>query len=181
MGSCGVFDILYFVFLQLSGFAESLALIPFVNFITIDDYIALLFVNFFFQFGFLAILWFIIVPKGMKLPEMSASFKDYTKKIRLSTSKPLFRNILIGIGSFIIFGIVVLFGAITLGDYIFDPSIIFGNPNPYRFGFAGLGWFLFIMMLIPGIWEEIAYRGVLFPMLLKKFISRAVAVRPSAS
>jgi membrane protease YdiL (CAAX protease family) len=79
------------------------------------------------------------------------------------------RNTLLGIGSFVIFSIVVFTGANILGNYIFDPSIIFGNPNPFRSGLAGLGWFLFIYMLIPGIWEEVAYRGVVIPMLLKKY------------
>ncbi len=164
-----VLTILYVVFQWLSSFTESLVLLPFLPFITINDYTTLLFVDFLFIFGFLTLLWFIVIPKAMKLPELSTSLKDYTKKIRLSTTKPLLRNTLLGIGSFAIFGIVVLIGAITLGNYVFDPSIIFGNPNPFRLGLAGLGWFLFIYMLIPGIWEEVAYRGVVFPMLLKKY------------
>jgi membrane protease YdiL (CAAX protease family) len=176
-----VLTLLYFVFPWLSVFVESLALIPFRNFITIDKYTVLLFVDFFFQFGFLAILLFLIVPKGMKLPESSDSFQDYTKKIHLSTIKPLIRNILLGVGSFIVFGIVVLLGAITLGNYIFDPSILFGNPNPFRFGFAGLGWFLFIYMLIPGIWEETAFRGIVFPMLLKKYRLRTSLIISSVT
>ncbi|MFX1555409.1 MAG: lysostaphin resistance A-like protein, partial [Promethearchaeota archaeon] len=163
-----VLTILYFIFQWLSVFTESLVFLPFSSFITLNNYTVLLFIDFFFQFGFLAVLWFLIVPKGMKLPEMSDNFKDYTKKIHLSTYKPLLRNILLGVGSFIIFGVVVLIGAITLGNYIFDPSILFGNPNPDRFGLAGLGWFLFVFMLIPGVWEETAYRGVAIPMLLKK-------------
>ncbi|MFX0139179.1 MAG: lysostaphin resistance A-like protein, partial [Candidatus Hodarchaeota archaeon] len=170
-----VLTVLYFGFWWLSQFVEALVLIPLVNFITLYSFTTLLFVDFFFQFGFLALLWFFVVPKGMKLPEMSDNFKDYTKKIHLSTTKPLFRNIILGVGSFIVFGVVVLIGAITLGNYIFDPSILFGNPNLYRYlteGLAGFGWFLFIFMLIPGIWEETAYRGVAIPMLLKKYSVR---------
>ena len=164
-----VLTVLYVVFLWLSTFAEFLVLIPFKSIITINDHITLLFVDFFFIFGFLTLLGFYVIPKGMKLPEKSDSFKDYTKKIRLSTTKPLLRNILLGVGSFVIFGVVVLLGATTLGNYVFDPSILFGNPNPYIIGLAGLGWFLFIYMLIPGIWEETVYRGVVIPMLLKKY------------
>ncbi len=159
-----VLTFLYFIFGFLAALAESPLL--FLNILTINNYIALLFIDFFFQFGFLAILWLFVIPKGMKLPEMSDSFKDYSKKIHLSTSKPIGKNILLGVGSFTIFGIIVLFGAITLGNYVFDPSILFGNPDPSG---AGFGWFLFIIMLIPGIWEEIAFRGVAIPMLTKKY------------
>ncbi|MFX1379085.1 MAG: CPBP family intramembrane glutamic endopeptidase [Promethearchaeota archaeon] len=161
--------ILYVIFQWVSVFTEILVLILFSGIITINDYVTLLFFDFFFIFGFLTLLWFLVVPRGMKLPEISKSFKDYAKKIRLSTTKPLLRNVILGIGSFVIFSIVVLFGAVTLGNYVFDPSILFGQPNPYRLGLAGLGWFLFIYMLIPGVWEEIAFRGVAIPMLLKKY------------
>ena len=164
-----VLTILYIIFQLIAVLTESLVLIPFSGIITINDYVTLLFVRFIFIFGFLTLLWFIIVPKGMKLPEISKSFKDYVKKIHLSTTKPLLRNILLGIVSFVIFSVVVLIGAISLGDYVFDPSILFGPPNPYGLGLAGLGWFLFIYMLIPGIWEETAYRGVVLPMLSKKY------------
>ncbi len=164
-----ILTILYIIFLFLAGFAEVLVLLPFINILTIIDYTLLLFLDFFFQFGFLAILLLLIVPKGLKLPDLSYSFKDYTERIHLRPSKPIIRNILVGVGSFIIFSIVVLIGAITLGHYVFDPRILFGNPNPTEAGFGGLGWFLFIFMLIPGIWEEIAYRGVVIPMLTKKY------------
>ncbi len=160
-----VLTFLYFIFLFLSLFAESLVLLPFLNILTSFNFIILLFIDFFFQFGFLAILWLIVIPRGMKLPERCDSFKDYSKKIHLSTLKPVGRNILLGVGSFIIFGIVVFIGAITLGNYVFNPKILFGNPDPS----VGLGWFLFIIMLIPGIWEEVAYRGVIIPMLTKKY------------
>ncbi|KKM94693.1 hypothetical protein LCGC14_1195760 [marine sediment metagenome] len=162
-----VLTFLYFIFGFLAALAESPLL--FFNILTTNNYITLLFIDFFFQFGFLAILWLFVIPKGMKLPEMSDSFKDYSKKIHLSTIKPIGKNILLGVGSFTIFGIIVFFGAILLGNYVFDPSILFGNPNPSGAGLAGLGWFLFIIMLIPGIWEEIAFRGVAIPMLIKKY------------
>jgi predicted permease len=135
-----ILTVLYFGFWLLSQFAGALVLLPFVGFITIDNYIAFLFVDFLFQFGFLAMLWLFVVPKGMKLPEMSDSFKDYTKKIHLSTTKPLFRNILIGISSFEIYGALVLGGAILLGNSVPPESVL-----------TGFGWFLFIFMLIPGI------------------------------
>ena len=105
----------------------------------------------------------------MILSEVLLTANDYTEKIHLRPFKPIFRNVLVGVGSFFIFSVVVFIGAITLGHYVFDPRILFGNPSPAGMGFGGLGWFLFIFMLIPGIWEEIAYRGVIIPMLAKKY------------
>ncbi|HDZ18673.1 MAG TPA: CPBP family intramembrane metalloprotease [bacterium] len=164
-----VLTVLYIIFLFLAGITVSLTLLPFMNMGILDNYVLILFLEFFFQFGFLAIFLLMIVPKGLKLPELTYSFKDYTEKIHLRPSKPIIRNILIGVGAFIIFSLVVLIGAMSLGHYVFDPRILIGNPNPIGAGFGGLGWFLFIIMLIPGIWEEIAYRGVIIPMLAKKY------------
>jgi len=67
----------------------------------------------------------------------------------------------------LIFGAITLLGSFLLGTYVFDPSVLFGNPDPTTF--LGLGWFLLIYMLIPGIWEEVTFRGVAMPMLLKKY------------
>ncbi|KKK62237.1 hypothetical protein LCGC14_3006350, partial [marine sediment metagenome] len=159
-----VLTILHIIFLFLAGLTFELVFLSVLNTLILNYFILYLFLNFFFQFGFLALFLLFIVPKGMKLPDLTFSFKDYAEKIRLSTLKPIMRNILIGVGSFIIFCIIVLIGAVTLGNYVFSPEILFRNPS-----FAGLGWFLFVIMLIPGIWEEIAYRGVIFPMLSKKY------------
>ena len=53
-----------------------------------------------------------------------------------------------------------------LGTYTFDPNILFGEPSltPLK-----IGWFTFVLMLIPGIWEEIAFRGVLFQLNMRKY------------
>ena len=51
------------------------------------------------------------------------------------------------------------------GTWFLDWKILFGNPSIT----TGLGWFLFILMLIPGIWEEVAFRGVILNLQLKKY------------
>jgi len=159
-----VLTILHIIFLFLAGLTFELVFLSVLNRLISNYFILYLFLNFFFQFGFLAMFLLFIVPKGLKLPDLTFSFKEYAERIHLSTLKPIFRNLLIGVGSFIIFCIIVLIGAVTLGDYVFSPEILFRNPS-----FAGLGWFFFVIMLIPGIWEEIAYRGVIYPMISKKY------------
>jgi len=165
--------ILYLGFGFLVGFLEILLLIPILSNLTLTG---LLLIDFIFNFSFLAILWLLVVPFGLKLPIINKSFKQYTETIHLSTIRPVKRNILVGIVSFIIFGGIILCGAILLGNYIFDPAILFGNPGQDRSGFAILGWFLFIYMLIPGIWEEVSFRGVMMPMLLKKYTTRTAII-----
>jgi membrane protease YdiL (CAAX protease family) len=74
---------------------------------------------------------------------------------------------------FTIFGIITIIGANLLGDYTFAPELLFGDPSPAIPGIFSYGWFIWIFMLQPAIWEEITFRGVMIPMLLKKYSQKA--------
>lgn len=80
---------------------------------------------------------------------------EHLKAIKFTQVKPLGRNILIGVVSTAIFCFIVWIRANLLGVYAFDLNVLFGNPDPSVTGFVGLGWFLFVFMLIPGIWEKL--------------------------
>jgi membrane protease YdiL (CAAX protease family) len=83
------------------------------------------------------------------------------------------RNILLGIGCSIIYFIsTYIFGNI-FGNYIFDLDVIFGNPGT---SISIYGWFIFILMLIPGIWEEVSFRGVITSLNLRKYSKRTVLI-----
>jgi hypothetical protein len=158
--------VLYGIFLFIPEFAELLVLLPFIEKL---PYIAILFIDFAFLFGFLALLLFYIVPFGLNLPRKNQTFPGYLNNIGLGRGKKLAKKILIGIGSFIIFSGIVLLGGILLGNYEFVPEILFSNPSYFN-----LGWFLFITMLIPGVWEEVAFRGVIIPNLERKYTNRSI-------
>jgi len=146
---------LYFIFLNLAGIVE-LPLLPILLGLPIEYYalIELIIISL-----ILALLFFVITPFGLKLPNGKESMKQYSYSIGLTRTKPLMRNILIGILSFILFALsAVLFGAI-FGEYTFNFDVLFGYPN----------WVLLYIMLIPGIWEEIAFRGVILNLQLKKY------------
>jgi len=51
--------------------------------------------------------------------------------------------------------------------------VIFGTPGS---SIALFGWFLFIIMLIPGIWEEVAFRGVITKLNLKRYSQRTTLI-----
>ncbi len=170
-----VLTLFYMGFMFLPAFLEIFLFMTFPSILNLS-FIVLLFIEFFLIFGFLGLLWLVIVPHGLKLPKKTISFKEYLEVIHFSTVKPLKRNVSIGIGSFLIFAIIVFIGANILGEYIFEPNILFGSPDPTVPGIFGLGWFLFIYMLIPGIWEEIAFRGVMIPMLSKKYSQKKTII-----
>lgn len=161
--------ILYFVFMFLVGPIEFL-LLP----ILLDlSFLGILFIEFFINLGMMGLLWLVLVPLGLKLPNKE-SFKKYSQTIKLVTFSPVWRNVLICIGSIVVFGGSTVFFAILLGSYSFDPSILLRNPS-IDAGYLRFGWFIFIFMIRAGVWEEVAFRGVILNLQLKKY-SRNISI-----
>ncbi|MFW9942639.1 MAG: CPBP family intramembrane glutamic endopeptidase [Candidatus Thorarchaeota archaeon] len=144
-------------------------IIPIVSLINllIINFQLQLFIGFIIEFGFLALLWLIAIPLGLKLP-MKESFIEFTQTIGLRRNKLFWGYIFLGISITSIYFLSLITFTYVLGDVKFD-HWYFENPNPNQPFPIYLGWFLFIYMLIPGIWEEVAFRGVILNLQLKKY------------
>ncbi len=162
LGGTVVLLILYGIFLFLPGFIE----LPLIFVLDLIPDIVLLLIDFFISFGFMVLLWLIIVPRVIHLPIGNQKLRGFTKSIGLNLRDNLIRNIMIGLGCSIIFFLSSFIMANIFGTYYFDLEVIFGIPNLTIFR---LGWFYFVIMLIPGIWEEISFRGVMITMNLKRY------------
>lgn len=112
----------------------------------------------------LMILFLFITPFGLHLPNGKESFDEWKETIGLSVFKPLKRNILLGLLAFAITSLCGWIFIILFGIYVFNPNAIFGIPQS-----GNLGIFIFIYALRPGIWEEVAFRGIILTLLLKKY------------
>ena len=160
--------LLYFGFPFIGSFFEGFLFIPWIYNL---PYITRLFIIFLYIQAIIALLLLFIVPKGLKLPIKTKLFKEYLNEVKIAKFKPLGRIILMGLGTSAIYGIIVFIGAITLGTYHFYPEILFGTPNSYI-----LGWFIWIFALQPGIWEELTFRGIAIPMLLKRYSQKTAII-----
>ena len=128
------------------------------------SFILFIWIVFLMVFGFLAILWLVIVPRGLKLPNGKESLKEYAESIHITPFNPWKRNLFLGIVFAAIIWTCTLLFSLLAGEYTFDLNVIFGFPEENN-----MGIFLFISSLTPGIWEEIAFRGVILTLLLKKY------------
>ncbi|MFX1590200.1 MAG: lysostaphin resistance A-like protein, partial [Promethearchaeota archaeon] len=155
-----VIILLFFIFRYLVGFIEW-PLLPLLYQIPLEFSLLIEVILIFLMFG---LLFFIVVPFGIKLPDGKTTMRQYIYSIGLTKTKPVVRNILLGITSFILYALSTWVFANLFGTYIFDPKVLFGYPTIY-----GLGWALFYIMLEPGIWEEFAFRGVILNLQLKKY------------
>jgi len=133
------------------------------------EFTGILFFEFFYTEVFFILLLLLIVPKGMKLPHKEETILGYTKTIGLTRIKPLGRNLIVGFGSTAILCCTLFIGAKLLGFSYFPPDFLFRAPNPMYGGIASFGWFIWIIMIRPGLWEEVAFRGVVIPLFSKRY------------
>ncbi|MFX0075686.1 MAG: type II CAAX prenyl endopeptidase Rce1 family protein [Candidatus Hermodarchaeota archaeon] len=161
--------VLYAGFLFLPGFIE----LPLIFVIEHLPFIAILFIDFTVTFVVMGLLWFVVVRKALGFPNGHESLREYIKTIGLKPDNKIGRNILLGIGcSIIYFASTAIIGNI-FGTFIFNLDVIFGNPGT---SISIYGWFLFIVMLIPGIWEEVSFRGVISTLSLRKYSRTTVLI-----
>ncbi|MHA1233917.1 MAG: lysostaphin resistance A-like protein, partial [Promethearchaeota archaeon] len=119
------------------------------------------------------LLWLFIVPRSLGLPNGKMHLKEYIKAIGIKNDGKLVRNILLGIGCSAIAFLFRFIAANIFGNYVFDPDVIFGTPGS---SISFYGWFVFILMLIPGIWEEVSFRGVMMTLNLNKYSRTTVFI-----
>jgi len=157
--TCSVLTILYGLVAYLP---EQLNLI---DIITNDETPGLLYISIIFLMRFIlsGIFWILIIPLIFYFIN-NQSLKNYLSNFRFGTKNQLLRNVSIGILASIAFFLVSSLIALLLGIFNFDFGI-FRTPS----WDSGLGWFIFILALIPGIWEELAFRGIILALLLDKF------------
>ncbi len=119
-----------------------------------------------FRFVVRMILWFLIVPFALYLPNGKEPFKDFLGSIRLTSFSPRGRLALITVvGALLNLGGIFL-AALLYGGWTLDLSLIVDPTNPS-----------IIYSINPGLWEEVGWRGLILTLLLKRFsLKRAVVI-----
>ena len=112
------------------------------------------------------LMWFLFVPKILLLPSAEPNLSAYLSSINLGNDafKDFRQYIFYAISSTTIFFVGVLTASALTGEYIFEISRIIGLPED-----NDLKSFGFLFYLIPSIFEEIAFRGVILLLLLRKY------------
>jgi membrane protease YdiL (CAAX protease family) len=94
------------------------------------------------------------------------SVKEYIKTdVWFSKGFSTQRTFIAGIISPLCYFMICIVVASGLGAFKLDFDIIFQNPD----AITGVGWLIFLYALIPGIWEEIIFRGVILNSVKSKY------------
>ena len=117
--------------------------------------------HFIVGFGSATILWLLVVPFGLHLPNRCESFNHYLDSICMSRIRPLSRNLVLGGSCALVFFLFTLTASLLTGNVLFDLNQLL-PPN---------SWAL-LTALRPAIWEEVAFRGVLLTVLLQAYPKR---------
>lgn len=112
--------------------------------------------NILITMAFNVILWFVIVPFGIRLPNGRESFRDYLISIGLIGPFPVPGGLLLGLLAFTAWGMCFLILVLAFGRFELDLAILTQQTT----------W---LIALNAGIFEEIALRGVILTLLLKRF------------
>ncbi len=174
--------LVYFAFLYLSANLAIILILPLYSILPLP---VALYIEFLYNFGFMMLLWLLVVPKSLRLPIGKSNFNEYLRSVKLISpvvkkKSKFFMNIILALSCVAIYySSALIFGNI-LGDYVFDPSVVFGPPRIVSGGII-LGWSIFFIMLIPGIWEEWGFRGVLIPLNSKKYSKLTVLIISSVA
>jgi membrane protease YdiL (CAAX protease family) len=122
------------------------------------------------RFTLSGVLWIIVLPIALYYMK-GISSRDFVDSTRLHPNRISTRSILLGLVVSASFFICVVLTAILLGVYTSNFSLLV-DPDYEN----GLGWFIFVFALIPGIWEEIAFRGVILSFLMSKYSVRTALI-----
>ncbi|NPD88589.1 MAG: CPBP family intramembrane metalloprotease [Asgard group archaeon] len=116
-------------------------------------------------FVILLVFFLVIVPFLFRIPERNQTYLQFLKKIKLIKIQPIIAVLGLGITTGVIFLVFLLLSslvsvAIIGGELILD----------FRLLWVGYGFSEYLYRaLIPGIWEEVAFRGIVLVLLLKKY------------
>lgn len=112
------------------------------------------------------IIVIIIVLLMKSFSTNNISIKEYIRTdMGFSKGISTKKTFLAGIISPLCYFIICIIVASGLGAFKLDLDIIFRNPDVT----TGVGWFIFLYALIPGIWEEIAFRGIILNSVKSKY------------
>ncbi|MGB2963649.1 MAG: type II CAAX endopeptidase family protein [Anaerolineales bacterium] len=129
-------------------------------------------VNFIQQLCFHVLTGFIIAPFILRLPKGKSSFRKYLENIGLTRLKPFFRLVLLGLSCALI---LALFQAAASIVYrLFEGNPVNGRFLMGVFNFSSLhpSRSLDLLLTLPSIFEEVAFRGIALTVFLGKYSER---------
>lgn len=129
-------------------------------------------VNFIQQLCFHVLTGFIIAPFILRLPKGKSSFRKYLENIGLTRLKPFFRLVVLGLSCALILALSQ--AAASLVYRLFEGNPVNGRFLREVFNFSSLhpSRTLDLLLTLPSVFEEVAFRGIALTVFLSKYSER---------
>lgn len=124
-----------------------------------SDIPMILLADFGFRMTMGLVLIFLIMPFMFGYHRKDAPLKEYSEHMRVKKGVSITKTVSMGILPVLGFILLMLILALLLGIFNPDPTVLIVD---YK-------WFVFFLALVPGIWEELAFRGVVLSNLQQKY------------
>jgi membrane protease YdiL (CAAX protease family) len=125
--------------------------------------------DFVFRMAMGAVLVFVAVPVMFGYSRRPGWLRQYLGLMRFSMGDDPKATVAAAVLSFLAFLLVLVVSAAFAGVFIFNPSVLAEGNN----------WLTLLAALIPGIWEELAFRGVVLSNLQHHFAPWGAVVASS--
>ena len=146
--------------IELPGFLDSV--LP-------DHHVGARLIDFVFRMAMGALLVLVAIPLLHGFFGQSRWLTEYPRAMRVSMGAQPKRTLAVTLLSFLaLIGVLATF-SIGAGVFAFDPGVLINDDN----------WLILLAALVPGIWEELTFRGLILTNLQRRFSPR-VAVAVSA-
>jgi len=125
--------------------------------------------DFAFRMAMGALLVLLALPALLGLVRRGSWFGDYASLLRLSTRESPSKTAAVAIQATAAFLFVVIAFSVGAGVFRADLGVLVEEEN----------WLIFLWALIPGIWEELTFRGVVLSGLQQRFSPMAAVTGSS--
>ena len=123
-------------------------------------------IDFVFRMTMGALLVFVAVPLLHGYFGRTRWRGDYLQVMRVSMGSDPKRTVAATMLSLLAFLVLLVASSLAAGVFSFDPSVLIDDDN----------WLIFFAALVPGIWEELAFRGFVLTHLQQRFSARGAVV-----
>lgn len=130
-----------------------------------DDFVQVRLIDIGFRMAMGALLVFVAVPLLLGYFR-NGWLREYRGLLRISMGPEPAKSVAVAILSILAFLFVLITVSVGAGVFDFDPSVLIADNS----------WLILIAALVPGIWEELAFRGVALSNLQQRFSPRGAVL-----
>lgn len=125
----------------------------------VDDFVTVRLIDIGFRMTMGAVLVLVATPLVLGYLRKDGWHDDYPRLVRITMGPSPRNTVMATVLSALVFVAVLVVFAIAAGVFRGDPAVLISDDN----------WLILLAALVPGVWEELAFRGVILANLRRRY------------